>query len=560
MSAPAPAKSRIRPRLALLAGAALVLAACGGAADSGSSDAIGGSGVPGGDQPSGTVIATSGFDVSKNGFPFPNYGNEGTPLNLDAAAMRSLFGDQVCARISGDTCTLAPTAEKWMKVQNDSMNGGHCFGIAGLTWAMYKNAIDPNNYGAPEAGQMKLEGNQNLQADIATVFVTQATDPTVSDKLTLSPNDAIAKLKEAWATGSGFALAFFNIKNGEPTDGHAVTPVALESRGDGKVGIVLYDNNFPKQPQVMLVDTATNTWSYSTAADPKNDPEAYTGGTDNPLELFPVDPMVGPQNCPFCDGGTQSEAQGVGSTKKQVSSGSDFNFIYLNQQSDAAGVTINVTDPNGNPIEGAKPISPLSASSGAPPAMQVPKSAAVKITIDGSKLAKPSDTDLSIIGPGYSYGVDKFTLNPGEVDTINFDPATNTIDYNTKAGSAPDIVLSLDGDKTSYDFLFGGLELPTTGGTIGVKLDPTKQTVTASAEKSGVSSIDFVLNRIDETSDDEYTSEPIPLASGESLIVEYGKWQGGSSAMPVGIDTNGSGQITEQLVPAKPAPAATPTG
>ena len=91
-------------------------------------------------------------------------------------------------------------------------------------------------------------------------------------------------------------------------------------------------------------------------------------------------------------------------------------------------------------------------------------------------------------------------------------------------------MLSLDGDKTSTTSLFGGLELPANGGTIGVKLDPTKQTVTASAEKSGESSIDFVLNRIDETNDDEHTSEPIPLASGESLIVEYGKWQGGSSA------------------------------
>ena len=156
--------------------------------------------------------------------------------------------------------------------------------------------------------------------------------------------------------------------------------------------------------------------------------------------------------------------------------------------------------------------------------------------------------------------MDKFTLAPGEVDTVNFDPAKNTVDYTTKAGSAPDIVLSLDGDKTSYDFLFGGLELPAEGGSIGVTLDPTKQTVTASAEKTGPSSIDFVLNRIDETNDDEFTSEPIPLESGESLIVQYGKWQGGSSAMPVGIDTNGSGQITEQLVDAKPAPAPAPTG
>lgn len=108
------------------------------------------------------------------------------------------------------------------------------------------------------------------RTDVAAVFVTQATEPTATDKITVTPNDAIEEVKQAWAAGQGYALAFFQIKNGEPTGGHAVTPVALEDRGEGKVaGIVLYDNNFPKQPQVMVVDTAANTWSYSTAADPR---------------------------------------------------------------------------------------------------------------------------------------------------------------------------------------------------------------------------------------------------------------------------------------------------
>ncbi len=542
--------------LVTAAAAGLLLAACGnsaGSSTSSSAAAIGAEDGAGGVQPTGTVIATSGFDVARNGFAFQNYGNEGTPQNLDANAMWSLFGDQVCARIEGDTCTLAPTPEKWMKVQNDSMNGGHCFGLAGLAWALYKQEIDPNRYGAPEAGEMALEGNIPLQTDVAAVFVTQATEPTATDKITVTPNDAIEKMKQAWAAGQGYALAFFQIKDGEPTGGHAVTPVALEDRGEGKVGIVLYDNNFPKQPQVMVVDTAANTWSYSTAADPKNDPEAYVGGVDNPLELFPVTPMIGPQSCPFCAGGEQSQAAGVGSTKKTVGSGSEFNYVYLNQEADASGVTMSVTDANGQPIPGAKPIAPLSGQSGAPPAMLVPKTVPFQIRIDGSKLQKPSNADLSIIGPGYSYGVDKFEVQPGDFDTVSFDPATNSISYETKAGSAPDIVLSLDGATTSYDFLFGGLALPENGGKIGVKLDPTKQTVTASAEKSGPAEIDFVIGRVDEKSDEEFTSDPIPLEANESLIIEYGKWQGNGTSMPIGIDTNGSGEIQERLVESKPA-------
>ena len=38
-------------------------------------------------------------------------------------------------------------------------------------------------------------------------------------------------------------------------------------------------------------------------------------------------------------------------------------------------------------------------------------------------------------------------------------------------------------------------------------------------------------------SDEEFTSDPIPLEANESLIIEYGKWQGNGTSMPIGIDT-----------------------
>lgn len=101
-------------------------------------------------------------------------------------------------------------------------------------------------------------------------------------------------------------------------------------------------------------------------------------------------------------------------------------------------------------------------------------------------------------------------------------------------------MLSLDGATTSYDFLFGGLALPETGGKIGVKLDPAKQIVTASAEKSGParstsSSAEWTK------SDEEFAGDPIPLeANRVPLIIEYGKWQGNGTSMPIGIDPTGA--------------------
>ena len=38
------------------------------------------------------------------------------------------------------------------------------------------------------------------------------------------------------------------------------------------------------------------------------------------------------------------------------------------------------------------------------------------------------------------------------------------------------------------------------------------------------------------------------MGGNESLIIEYGKWKGNGTPMPVGIDHNGDGIIDETLV------------
>ncbi|MEI8080668.1 MAG: hypothetical protein WCI74_02350 [Actinomycetes bacterium] len=533
-------------RWTALAGGIAVLVACGSSSGSGT---IGAGDAKGGVRPSGTIVADSGFAVDKNGFSFENYANSQGISNLSPASMRTLFGDQVCARVADGNCTLTPSAAKWMATQNDGMNGGHCFGMAGLSWAVFKGSVPASKYGADTASQMKLPDNVPLQSDLAAVFVTQLTDPTTSKKIELSPNEAVAKLKEGWAAGTGFVLALYKLVGAEQSAGHGVTPVSVEDRGEGKMGIILYDNNFPGVPQVMVVDTATNTWTYSTASDPRNDPESYTGGANNKLVLYPVDPMVAAQSCPFCTGGQTNTAQGVGSTPTSVGSGSAFNYVYLNQEGGANGVHISVTDLAGNPIAGTQELAPLSFDNGVvPPVVAVPKQAAFAIKVDGSKMTKGANAAVAIIGPGYDFGIDKIDMNPGEVDTIRFDPATNKLAYQTNAGAAPDIVLGLDGKDVSYAFLFGGLALSENGGTIEVALNPAKQTVTASSGNTGESKIDFQVERIDQASEEQFDSEPIPLAGNEALIIEYGKWKGNGTPMPVGIDKNNDGKIDETLV------------
>ena len=496
-------------------------------------------------------VLDTGFNVEVDGFGFPNYGNEAEVENLTPYSMRLLFGDQVCAQFDGEDCLLTPTAERWMAVQNDGMAGGHCFGMAGLAWALFAGYIDPQVYGAEVPAQMPFEANWDLQADIATVFVTQATNPTSAERRAATPNQALEILSRAWAEEQGYVFGIYRFVDGEYLDGHAVTPYAIEDLGNGQVGIMLYDNNFPFEAQMMVVDTKTDTWTYSTSADPRNDPELYVGGADNPLVLVPVDPMLGPQDCTFCTAGTVNDAAGLGTvpglTGTSAAAG-EVNVVYLNQEAAGLGVTISVSDLDGNEIEGLREWVPMSQVITRAPVIAVPEDEPFVVTVDAVDAIAQATTGVTIIGPGYSYGIEEFLMSPGDVDSIIFDPESSSITYQTSVGSAPDIVLSLEGPEVSYGFLFGGLDLPGEGGAITAFLNLEAQTVTAFTTTDGDGTIDFVIRRIDDVSDEEYTSDPIPLSANESLVIEYGAWEGDGTIMPIGIDTNDDGTINEDLI------------
>ena len=114
--------------------------------------------------------------------------------------------------------------------------------------------------------------------------------------------------------------------------------------------------------------------------------------------------------------------------------GSAYNSVYLNQEANLGGVAMSVTDANGSPIPGAKEVAPLSFDNGSVPAVAaVPKQSAFQVKVDGSKLQKTADTDVTIIGPGYDFEISKIVMDPGEIDTIRFDPATNKLSYQTSS-------------------------------------------------------------------------------------------------------------------------------
>ena len=98
-------------------------------------------------EPTGEIVADSGFRPQADGFAFENYGNDTGPTNLTAINMQNLFGQEtVClGESAGADCVLTPAAQAWMENANNARAGGHCEGFSMLAWRRYADEAQPTD-------------------------------------------------------------------------------------------------------------------------------------------------------------------------------------------------------------------------------------------------------------------------------------------------------------------------------------------------------------------------------------------------------------------------------
>ena len=260
--------------------------------------------------PSGTIVAESGFRPDTNGYSFPNYGNEDNPQNLDVAGMQKLFGGAVCVGgAGGGDCTLTPAARAWKEAQNKGMGGGHCEGFAissSLFYAGLGEPPTPSPFGADTVPALSLAGNTGLQAQIAYTFVFQSLHSVSTTKVNGSPTEVLAALSAALPSKEPLVLGVY--KRGFK-GGHAITPLAIEDRGEGKFAVLVYDNNFPNTIREVDIDQSTDTWNYTASTNPSESASAYEGdASSKTLEVEYAKNGLGVQPCPFCAGGSSKVA------------------------------------------------------------------------------------------------------------------------------------------------------------------------------------------------------------------------------------------------------------
>ena len=510
------------------------------------------SATPADAQTAAAMASDLGFRAQANGFSFPNYGGEATVTNLTAVEMRRMFGDQVCARVEGEECTLTPVAQQTMEQVNASMKGGHCEGLAVLSLLMYTGQIDPNQFGAASASALTLEGNEKLQREIAYWFTTQAFKPTSSSLMRTEPKDIVAKLLEVYQGGNSGETYTVGIYQPGYKEGHAITAYGVQDKGNGVYWIMVYDNNFPGQERYVEVDTNANTWQYESSINPSVQSQMYKGDASTmTLEITPSSARTEQQQCSFCASGSASKG-GVGVAQaadryNQVWMEGDARLLITDQAGHKLGYEGD-TFYNEIPKASAQFIKgdDLNAED-VPPAYQLPIGMPFSAVLDGDNLkAKDDATELTMIGPGYYIGVEGITMDPGEKDYLTVGGDGRSLSYKTDYEETPTIIVGVERPQADYEMELVGKNIEA-GAETKVEFDPDKGTMTFYSTAKEASTFSVVISRYGDKATETFDGGEIDLGPKDKIILDYGQWDGQGQSLKVHYDQGGDGTIDETV-------------
>ncbi|MBI3169004.1 MAG: hypothetical protein HYZ22_11025 [Chloroflexi bacterium] len=494
----------------------------------------------------GEVVFDFGFAPETNGFSFENYGDDIPATNLTPDELRRMFGDEVCADINGDECVLTPPAEQWMEQINGDMAGGHCEGMAVLSLMMYTGQVSPSDFGGSAANDLDIN-DETLQREIAYWWATQAVDPTAASVVRGTPMEILETVEQMDVNGETYTIGIYNDRG----EGHAITPFGVEDKGDGLYAILVYDNNYPGETRELFIDSRDNSWTYETSINPAVESDVWSGNADTQtLDLTPTSARLDTQACPFCEGG-------YASTGKLAAASEPLNQIFLDGEghiliSDDSDNRLGYVDGKiVNEIPGASYTKYRMAASGntPEPIYSVPVGIDLTITVDGTELTEETLTDLVMIGPGYTIGVEGIYLAPGQVDVAYFYPADEMIAYETTSDESPSIIFGVENPDADYYFEVYGADM-VGGGTITAWLDSSAGDLLINTEKlTGEGSFNFYLTRITDEAEEEFYAEDIILKEGALIYVNYAEWTDDNpEGIYFGVDLNGDGEIDEEYV------------
>lgn len=536
----------------------LVLASVTGCGDPAPmTPADGGTTPPAGDSSVPTPPAVgsgAGFMVRTHGFPFQNYTNEGV-TNLTAAEMRRMYGDRVCASGMGDSCALTPQAEQWMTQINQAMSGGHCEGMAVLAQMFHAGRRNPMDFGGPNAAGLMLMGNTALQREVAYWFALQAVEPTSQSRIKATPSRVVEMLRASFAATAtqSYTIAFF--KPG-PKEGHAVTPTGVRDGANGRVDILVYDNNFPNEERAIEVDTRAETWRYQAAANPMEAASLYEGtAMTETLQIVPLGQRLATHVCDFCGNYTAPMTRPAAPDPMMpmpapMMTQEPPRQVQMSGEGDAQVMTpMGMVGTNNempmNTVPGAS-VTPLTSAQPwlveLEPVYRIPSGLPMNIAVNGDGMGAMSPTDITVTGRGYSLAVRGIELDPGQRDTVTIAPVGAGLRYTTTQSESADVVVGAQFEGADWRFIVR-TQGEAGGQSISVSLDPARGVLVFGFDGAmgAMNDYDIEVVRADAQGSSTFRHTGNAGENGDDLVLHYGDWGGDGMPMELGVDDGGDG-------------------
>jgi hypothetical protein len=223
--------------------------------------------------------------------------------------------------------------------------------------------------------------------------------------------------------------------------GHAVTPYAVEDRGNGIHWIRIYDNNWPDKERYIIIDRNENTWKYELASlNPDVPREPWNGTAEtHSIAVTPLSARLGKAECPFCAGGKKMVVpHGTNSISLTNSDGKKLGREgdkIVNEIPDAEVIDLNTY------VDGA----PVSE-----PMYVVPAEGDYEVSIGGNDRkaaanAPDEDHGVAVIGNGSAVAVETSKLKTNDKDTLSLNHEGGVKYKSGTGGVIPPIRLAADG-------------------------------------------------------------------------------------------------------------------
>jgi len=470
-------------------------------------------------------VAAIGFRPDKNGYSFKNSGGKypATPGLVTTNVMVKLFGNDVCLGGSGRSCRLSPPASEWMGMINRAMNGGQCEGMAVSSLTFFKGVDKLGEYkpGAKTAHDLNREQVSSL---IGYYWAYQAVDPVgrevMRGRRSSTPATVLERLSEMLKNNELTTIGIFAPR--PMRGGHAVTPYAIEDRGNSVYWVRIYDNNYPNQSRYIEIDKDANTWRYDVAArNPGETRMPWKGDAESrSIVLIPLSARLQKAECPFC----------------RSSKGRKTVFP-------ARSAALSISDPEGRRVgyEGDKLVNEipdaevvdLSAfleDAPAPePVYVLPDNVDYEIKIQTSKQAKAdedvdeADDDaagVAVFGGGTAIALGHVKRGADEADTLSVSGDNSEVKFHSGSGKVPTLRMAVEHEGSGMAVRLKNMKADA-GDEVELKLDSGKSRFVVQGGGKRTESYDLQVKHVHADKDDEVVEQKaVKFKLGESHSVD----------------------------------------